>query len=189
MRVPSLGREDPLEWEMVIHSSVLAWKIPWTEEPGGLQSMGSQSSAQLSSQHVGHSTFSFSSQPRVEFHIISLFGTVSVLFCYHHSCTSFGVDYELIFLRHIPSSWNVDSLAFIFTGCCCSLFSLWVGSDSLWLHGLQHARLPCSLPSPRVCSNSCPLSQGCHPTISSSSRFAFNLSQHQGLFWWVSSLH
>ena len=35
--------EDPLEKEMATHSSILAWKIPWTEEPGGLQSMGSQS--------------------------------------------------------------------------------------------------------------------------------------------------
>ena len=41
-------------------------------------------------------------------------------------------------------------------------------SDSLWLHGLQHPKLPCSSPSPRVCSNSCPLSQWCHPTILSS---------------------
>ena len=36
------GREDPLEQEMVTHSSILAWRIPWTEEPGGLQSMGLQ---------------------------------------------------------------------------------------------------------------------------------------------------
>ena len=40
--VQFLGWEDPLEKEMAIHSSILAWKIPWTEEPGGLQSMGSQ---------------------------------------------------------------------------------------------------------------------------------------------------
>ena len=38
----SLGQEDPLEKEMAIHSSIRAWKIPWTEEPGGLQSTGSQ---------------------------------------------------------------------------------------------------------------------------------------------------
>jgi len=43
-RVQSLGREDPLEKEMVTHSSILAYEIPWTEEPGGLQSMGSQKS-------------------------------------------------------------------------------------------------------------------------------------------------
>ena len=42
MLVPSLGREDPLEKEMAIHSNILAWEIPWTEEPGGLQSTGSQ---------------------------------------------------------------------------------------------------------------------------------------------------
>ena len=40
-RVRSLGWEDPLEKEMAAHSSILDWKIPWTEEPGGLQSMGS----------------------------------------------------------------------------------------------------------------------------------------------------
>ena len=42
MQVPSLGWKDPLEKEMATHSSVLAWEMPWTEEPGGLQSMGSQ---------------------------------------------------------------------------------------------------------------------------------------------------
>ena len=41
--VRSQGREDPLEEEMATHSSILAWRIPWTEEPGGLQSMGPQS--------------------------------------------------------------------------------------------------------------------------------------------------
>ena len=41
-RVRSLGQEDPLEKEMATHSSILAWKIPWTEEPGWLLSMGSQ---------------------------------------------------------------------------------------------------------------------------------------------------
>ena len=40
--VQSLDREDPLEGEMATHSSILAWRIPWTEEPGGLQSMASQ---------------------------------------------------------------------------------------------------------------------------------------------------
>ena len=41
-RVQSLGQEDPLEKGMATHSSILAWRIPWTEEPGGLQSMGWQ---------------------------------------------------------------------------------------------------------------------------------------------------
>ena len=42
MQVQFLGQEDPLEEGMATHSSILAWRIPWTEEPGGLQSMGSQ---------------------------------------------------------------------------------------------------------------------------------------------------
>ena len=40
--IPSLGREDPLEKEMATHPSILAWRIPWTEEPGRPQFMGSQ---------------------------------------------------------------------------------------------------------------------------------------------------
>ena len=42
MQVQSLGQEDPLEKEMAIHTSILVWEIPWTEEPGGLQSIGLQ---------------------------------------------------------------------------------------------------------------------------------------------------
>ena len=56
-RVQSLGQEDPLEKGMSTDSSILAWRIPWTEEPGGLQSMGSQ--------RVGHNgvTFTFTCLP------------------------------------------------------------------------------------------------------------------------------
>ena len=46
------------------------------------------------------------------------------------------------------------------------MFSRTVMSDSLWPHGLQHASLPCPSPPPRACSNSCPVSRWCHPTIS-----------------------
>ena len=49
-RVPSLGQEDPLEEGMATCSSILAWEIPWTEEPGGLQPTGSQSQMRLSAQ-------------------------------------------------------------------------------------------------------------------------------------------
>ena len=65
------------------------------------------------------------------------------------------------------------------------LFSRSVVSYSFWSHGLQHARPPCPSPSPRACSNWCPLSQCCRPTISSSVipfSSSFNLFQHQGLF-------
>ena len=60
------------------------------------------------------------------------------------------------------------------------LFSCQAVSYSSQPHGLQHTRLPCPSLSPRVCSNSCPLSQRCHPTISSSaapSPFVFSISQ------------
>ena len=90
-----------MEKEMATYSSILAWRIPWMEEPGGLLS--------LRSQRVGHD-----------------------------------------WAKHISS---VQSL---------------IVSDSLWPHELQHARLPCPSPTPRACSNSCPSSQWCHPTISSS---------------------
>ena len=62
---------------------------------------------------------------------------------------------------HSSLSWHVPLMKY-------SQFSHSVVSDSLQLHGLQHARLPCPSPSPRTCSNSCPSSQWWHPTISSS---------------------
>ena len=52
MRVQSLGWEDPLEWGIATHSNILAWEIPWTEEPGGLQSMRLQSQTRLSTEHI-----------------------------------------------------------------------------------------------------------------------------------------
>ena len=76
----------------------------------------------------------------------------------------------------------------------CSLvqFSHSVLSDSLRPHGLQHTSPPCPSPTPGAYSNSCPLRQWCHPTISSSLvpfSSHLHLSQHQNLFQWVSSLH
>ena len=59
--VRSLGREDPLEKELATHSSVLAWEIPWTEEPGGPQSIGSQ--------RVGHEQSDLAPTP---FHTVSM---------------------------------------------------------------------------------------------------------------------
>jgi len=58
--VQSLDQEDSLEKEMAAHSSIYAWEIPWTEEPGGLQFMESQSQTQLSN-------FSFSSRTPYKF--------------------------------------------------------------------------------------------------------------------------
>ena len=59
--IGSLGQEDPLEREMAAHSSILAWRIPWTEEPGGPQSTGSQSQTRPSD-------FIFFLFPRIDIH-------------------------------------------------------------------------------------------------------------------------
>ena len=62
-RVRSLGQEDPLEKEMATHSGILAWRIPWTQEPGGLQSMGQQSQTQLSDSHFPFTHFQPNAAP------------------------------------------------------------------------------------------------------------------------------
>ena len=82
-------------------------------------------------------------------------------------------------VKNLP--WNAGDIGLISVSV---QFSHSISSDSLWLHGLQHTRLPCPPPTPRACSNSRPLSQWCHPTISSSSvPFSCLQSfQHQGLF-------
>ena len=67
--------------------------------------------------------------------------------------------------------------------CCCSVTKSCL---TLYSHGQQHTRLPCPSLSPRICSNSCPLSQWCYLTISSSATF-FSFEKHQGLFKWVGS--
>ena len=75
----------------------------------------------------------------------------------HVNSTQFINNFQkILLLIHIPRSLKISVQ-----------FSHSVMSNSLWLHGLQHARLPSPPPTPRVCSNSCPLSQWCHPTVSS----------------------
>ena len=63
--VQSLGQEDPLGEGMATHFGILAWEIPWTEEPGGLQSMRSQSQMQLCTHTLGFQTLSLPSEYQV----------------------------------------------------------------------------------------------------------------------------
>ena len=93
-RLRSLSQEDPLEKEMATHSSILAWRIPWREEPGGLQSMGSQ--------RVGHSWAN------------SLTHSLTQCECYLNSCqnmsnssTAFWNFLESLFLEYFwsPVGW------------------------------------------------------------------------------------
>ena len=75
-QVESLGWEDPLEKGMATHSSILAWRIPCTEEPGGLQSMESQSQTQLSDEHSLSQGTSMNGQ--VESESVSLSGCLAL---------------------------------------------------------------------------------------------------------------
>ena len=118
----------------------------------------------------------------------------------HHSRESFSLDDILGGFQSIEPCCSSASLRMVSLStppphpetllCKCGVdwilcsLSCAAVANSLWPHGLQHARLPCPLPPPRACSNSCPLGWCCHPTncplLSPSP--AFNLSQHQGLF-------
>ena len=64
-QIQSLGWEDPLEKGMATHSSILAWSIPWTEEAGGLQSMGSQRAGQTEQLHFHFFAFKMKDKIRV----------------------------------------------------------------------------------------------------------------------------
>ena len=87
--VPSLGWEEPLEKEMATHSSILAWRIPWTEELGGLQSTGSQ--------RVGHDfTFTFT------FILLSIFSKFHPCCCMYQNFLPFKAEkYFIVCIYHI----------------------------------------------------------------------------------------
>ena len=114
------------------------------------------------------------------------------LFQYHF------ISYLLLYNKLSPTSSSLKQV-FIILPSFWKLrmqkqlqFSRSVVSEFFWPHGLQHARLPCPSSSPGACSNSCPSSWWCHPTILSSViSFSSHLqsSQHQGLFQWASSSH
>ena len=103
-RVQSLGREDLLEKEMATHSSILAWKIPWTEEPCRLQSMGSQNWTRLSD-------FSF-------FHFSFIFQLSMIYTCFCLFCFLFGIRFTMRIQR---VSFSLD-LALFYMDFCTLLF-------------------------------------------------------------------
>ena len=109
-RVRSLGQEDPLEKEMATHSSILAWKIPWTEEPGRLQSMGSQ--------RVGHDWATS----------LSLSFTFSLPQTRHPGTHKYGESWGSVF--QIQTVYNVKKY---FPLLWWSVSLLWGRSDLRWL--------------------------------------------------------
>ena len=86
--------------------------------------------------------------------------------CAFQGLTCRGDQQQRFVILLIFPEWKVGTSLSWDPGC--KLFSRSVVSNSLQPHGLQHARPPCPSPTPRVCSNSCPSSWRCHPTISSS---------------------
>ena len=132
--IQSLGWEDLLEKEMATHFSILAWKIPWTEEPSGLQFMGSQKS---------------------------------------HSCLAMEKKLSQYFKD--PISWVTQSCPTLFNPMDCSM-------PGFSVHHLlpELVQIPVHQGSDAIQPSHLPLSP---------SPPAFNLSQHQGLFQGVSSLH
>ena len=163
-QVWSLCQEDPLEKRMATHSSILAQRITWAEEPGGLLSMGSQRVGHDQTCTHGESfweelTPGQSSLLKREL-LASCQGVwmcfqilkASVWTTYPHSVHRFQEIYSIIHVHKKTFFFNVSIQ-----------FSHSVVSDSLWSHGPQHIRPPCPSPTSRAYSNSCPLSPWRHP--------------------------
>ena len=126
-QVWSLGREDPLEKEMAIHSSILAWKIPWTEEPGRLQSTGSRRvghnwvtdthiQLQLSQDHLLNRLFlllwiAFRSLSKIKWHKCKGFCT---LILFHHLYSYSYTNTKLSWFCSLHKFWNLVMLVLSF---------------------------------------------------------------------------
>ena len=121
---------------------------------------------------------------KIQLHFLSWFkqntvisprtGQYSIIRLHYNVFTYFSVG-DIRFFHIFPSNWphrkrDLCIHHLLHANKCFLLFSCTVVSDSLQPHGLKHARLLCPSPSPRACWNSCPLSQWCYPTISSSVR-------------------
>ena len=100
MQVRSLGQEGTLEKKMATHSSILAWRIPRTAEPGGLQSKGSQSQTRLST-HIRYMMCK---------HFFPIIGCFILLMVFHSLCKSFLVWYSTLclFLLSLPLPLKSD---------------------------------------------------------------------------------
>ena len=164
----------------------------WTGKPGVLKSMGLQSWTRVSDWNELNWTDLLSVCSSMSTPSSMKKGCIPVLrrliqwghsslnsACFRHPCSHgshSSAPHPMEKSRKPPSSFQ---------------FSHSVMSNPLRPHGLQNARLPCPSPTPQTCSNSCPLSQWCHPTILSSviPFFCFQSFPHQGLFQWVSCSH
>ena len=199
-RVRSLGRENPLEKEMANHSSTLAWKIPWREEPGRLQSMGSQ--------RVGHDWATSQFQDSLFYrHPIVL----RILFCFFNLWSLCFSILEVSIFFFLISNSSFWFLLWIYISlhtlpiCSCMLSTLSITSlaytssvqslSRVWLCDPMN----CSTPGLPVHHQLPEFTQthvhrvgdAIQPSHPLPSPFppAPNPSQHQSLFQWVNSLH
>ena len=111
-RVWSLGQKDPLEKEMAAYSSILAWQILWTEESGGLQSMGSQSWMQLSDWTHTHTYICGNSVTQIWTAYPYFSSVISLLWCRRRVLARYKVH---------TSPWEGNSTSFSVLFTCCSL--------------------------------------------------------------------
>ena len=151
MPVLFLSQEGPLQEGMPTHSSILAWRIPWTKEPGGLWSVVSQRVRHDWSNLAQTHTFNIRGWKHdglnYSFATLTLYVWVNYLISLN----------PLLFIVKMGLKM-VESIVH---------FSCSVVSDYFRPHGLQYSRPPCPSPTPGVYSDLCPLSWWCHSTISS----------------------
>ena len=110
--VRPLGWEDPLEEGMATHSSILAWEIPWTEEPGGLQSMGSQ--------RAGYDW----ATKHIHTHVYFYWSIVDLQCCTNLCCTAkwlSNIDILFYILFHYGLSWDIE-----YNSLCYSVGLCWL---------------------------------------------------------------
>ena len=147
-------------------------KIPWAEEPGGPQMRWQQARHNWATEHTSDSE----NLPVLSFKIVLGIPDCHVNFRISLPSLSLSLATWWDFIKSINHLWiKLTNIEMIYVplfrslvSLCSVLFSQSVLSDCLRPHGLQHVRPPCPSPTPRVYSNLCPLSQRCHPTISSS---------------------
>ena len=157
--VQSLSQEDSPEKEMVNHSSIRAWEIAWTEEPGSYSSQENKSWIQISNWNTITTTALTAVFPSYYF----FDGNGALQDRAPESLELSSVTRPSIFLIKFLCLLNI-----VLVGLQFSQSSRSVMSDSLRPHESQHTRPPCPSPTPRVHSNSCPSCLWCHPAISSS---------------------
>ena len=145
IQVWSVGRENTLEEEMATHSSILAWEIPWTEDPGGLQSLGSQ---------------------RVE-HNLATEHKPGITLCFRYLKSDWAYVIYLVMKFFLQKSISGLIICYISGSCCCCLVALCVQLFATPWTAAHQGSLSLTISCQNLPS-SCPMHRWCHPTISSS---------------------